>query len=152
MKSLAVFALMAILNNKITFTWEEIKSACPNIDKVPGAINGFGLLHAIEGYNNLQKSVTLTFIHLSVQEYLAAYRISCLQQQQESQALKRFFNERSSSISYLNVAQMYVGLTKGQRPAFKELLGNFRIHLECYFSYNFSQLFFSIGPFMKQEI
>ena len=78
MKSLAAFALMAILDHKITFTWEE-KIACPKIDEFPGAINGFGLLHAIKGYNNLQKSVTLTFINLSVQEYLAAYRISHLQ-------------------------------------------------------------------------
>ena len=33
--------------------------ACPMIDKVPGAINGFGLLHAVESYGNLQKSLTL---------------------------------------------------------------------------------------------
>ena len=134
-QNLAAFALTAVLDNKVTFTWEEIKGACPKIDEVPGAINGFGLLHAVETYSNLQKSVTLSFIHLSVQEYLAAYHIACLKQEDELQVLHNlFYVINSQDISHSNVAQMYIGLTKGQRPALKEILDNHEIrYYECKF-------------------
>ena len=64
------------------------------IQYIPGAINGFGLLHAVESYSKLQKSLTLRFIQLSVQEYLAAYHIICLQQNEELIVLRRLFYGR----------------------------------------------------------
>ena len=163
---MAGFALTTMLDNKITFTWEEIKEACPKIDEVPGAINGFGLLQAIESYSKLQKSLTLSFIHLSVQEYLAAYYIICLQQKEELMVLRRLFYQRDileyeelmepyefcyeeliepyelyyrKEITHLNVVQMYIGLTKGQHPAFKELLEDHQV--QYYLSRNFFTCF-----------
>ena len=149
--NLAKFALTTMLDNKLTFAWEEIKEACPKIDEVPGAINGFGLLHAVESYSNLQKSLTLSFIHLSVQEYLATYHIICLQQKEELMVLRRLLYQRDileheglmephelyyrKEITHLYVAQMYIGLTKGQRPAFKELLEDHQVLY--YLSHNF---------------
>ena len=73
-----------------------------------------------------------------MQEHLAAYHIICLQQKEELTVIRRLFYQRDTleceelmepyelyyrkEITHLNVVQMYIGLTKGQRPAFKELL------------------------------
>ena len=46
-QQLSKFSLEALNNNKLVFTFDEIKAACPDIAVIPGAINGFGLLHAI---------------------------------------------------------------------------------------------------------
>ena len=147
-KGLAGFALTTMLDNKLTFTWEEIKEGCPKIDKVPGAMNGFGLLHAVESYSNLQKSLTLRFIHLSVQEYLAAYHITCLKQKKELTVLRRLFYGRDTlqyeeefrrDIIHLNVVQMYIELTKAQRPAFKEIIKDHQV--QYYLSHNFFTAF-----------
>ena len=150
-KSLAGFALTTLLDNKLTFIWKEIKEACPVIDKVPGTINGFGLLHAVESYSNLLKSLTLRFIHLSVQEYLAAYHITCLQQKEELMTLNRlFYGDIQKSvvhdtlsyrreITHINVVKMYIGLSKGQRPAFKQILEDQQV--QYYLSCNFFTCF-----------
>ena len=106
---------------KIVFTLEEVKKACPNIDKV-GGVNCFGLLQAIEHYSKQSTVVTsLSFIHLSVQEFLAAYYITNLSPKKELQYIQaNFWSDLHS-----NVFAMYVGLTKGQRPSFKTFLSTF---------------------------
>ena len=38
------------LNNKLIFTIDEITAACPEIATIPGAINGFGLLQAVQHF------------------------------------------------------------------------------------------------------
>ena len=107
---------------KIVFTLKEVKEACPKIDKVPGGINCFGLLQAIEHYSIQGTVVTsLSFIHLSVQEFLAAYHITTLTHKKELQYIQtNFWSDLHS-----NMFAMYVGLTKGQRPSFKTFLSSF---------------------------
>ena len=48
-QQLSMFSLEALNNNKLVFTFDEIKAACPDITvAIPGAINGFGLLQAVQ--------------------------------------------------------------------------------------------------------
>ena len=137
-RNLASFALTTVLHKQLTFTCEEMKAVCPQVDEVPGALNGFGLLHTV-GYS--RQSLTFSFIHLSIQEYLAAYHIACLQQQEELKVLQRIFNELVRfDIELLNVIKMYIGLTKGQRSAFKEILEDSKV--QYYLSHNFFIYFF----------
>ena len=107
---------------KVVFTLKELKDACPNIDEVPGGINCFGLLQAIEHYSCQSTVVTsLNFIHLSVQEFLAAYQITKLSDKKELKYIQsNFWSDLHS-----NMFAMYVGLTKGQRPSFKKFLSDF---------------------------
>jgi len=75
---------------------QDIKSACPEIDTFPGAINAFGLLQAVKYYSQDPKMMgtptkTLNFIHFSIQEYLAAYQITCLSPKKELQFIKMNF-------------------------------------------------------------
>lgn len=143
--SLAALAFKATQNweesNHQTFTWEEIVTAYPEIEQVPGAINGLGLLQAVQYYNFLQKSVVLNFIHQSVQEYLAAYHITCIpQQEDEIDVLCGLFF--STYQNKLNVMMMYIGLTKAQRPAFKRFLERDHFSVHGYLNTSFFSSFF----------
>ena len=123
MQQLSVLCLKALETNHLLFSLKDIKQACPEIDTFPGAINGFGLLQAVEHYSQDPRLMgattkTLNFIHFSVQEYLAAYQITCLPPKSELQFIKNnFFSE-----FYSNTFAFYVGLSKGQRPRFKKFL------------------------------
>jgi len=119
-EQLAMLSLQALGDNQIVFTFNEIKEACPDFDVVPGAINGFGLLQAVQHAGITQTAVSLNFVHFSVQEYLAAYQVTCLSPNQEREILEKYFWDKN----HLNMFSMYVGITKGQRTCFKEFLSN----------------------------
>ena len=117
-QQLASLSLQALDQNQFVFTLNEVKEACPRFTTIPGAINAFGLMQAVEHYTFMGTTLTLNFIHCSVQEFLAAYRISCLSPDEEKQLIiSKFWIPR-----YRNTFSMYVGLTKGQRCSFKEFL------------------------------
>ena len=135
-QQLSVLCLKALETNDLVFSLQDIKSVCPKIDTFPGAINAFGLLQAVEHYSQDPKMMgtptkTLNFIHFSIQEYLAAYQITCLPPKKELQFIKmNFFSE-----FYSNTFALYVGMTKGQRPCFKKFMS-------CY-GKNFISSFFT---------
>ena len=62
--------------------------------------------------------MTLNFIHLTIQEFLAAHYISCLPPHEELKMIKTNF----WSDIHFNVFSIYTSLTKGQRPSFKTFL------------------------------
>ena len=119
-QQLSKFSLEAINNNQLTFTLDDIKKACPDIAAIPGAINGFGLLQAIQHFGLTGRTMTLNFVHFSVQEFLAAYYITTLQPSEELEVIK----EKFWSEVHLNMFSMYIALTKGQRPSFKHFLSD----------------------------
>ena len=116
-EELSCLCYKSLDSNQLTFTHEEIQTACPKIDKIPGALNCFGLLQAVQHFG-IKKTITLNFVHFSVQEFLAAYHITCLRVYREFCALKENFMSKF----YANTFTIYVWMTKGQRPAFKQYL------------------------------
>ena len=100
------------------FTFEEIKEACPDITTIPGAINGCGLLQAVEHFGFIGTTTTINFLHFSVQEYLAAHHIANLPADEELKIIE----EKFWSDLHFNMFSIYVSLTKGQRPSFKHFL------------------------------
>ena len=113
-KQLSFLSYNALDKNQLTFTLDEIKTVCPQIDEIPEALNGFGLLQAVQ-YFGIKKIITFNFVHFTVQEFLAAYHISCLPHYQQFCILK----EKFMSEFYANTFTFYVGMTKGQNPGFK---------------------------------
>ena len=62
------FNFKGVMQNKIVFTQKELTS-----------LSTLGLLHSVQGFRLIdRKLVTCNFIHLAVQELLAAYYISRL--------------------------------------------------------------------------
>ena len=116
-KQLSFLSYKALGKNQLTFTLDEIKTVCPQIDEIPEALNGFGLLQAVQHFG-IKKKTTLNFVHLTVQEFLASYYVTCLSHYKEF----CFFEDNFMSGFYANAFTMYVGMTKAQRPAFKQFL------------------------------
>ena len=116
-QQLSKLSLEALNEDKLTFTSDEIKAACPALAAIPGAINGFGLLQAVE-HSGLIQTTTINFLHFSIQEYLAAYHIANLPADEELKIIK----EKFWNAIHFNMFSIYVSLTKGQRPSFKHFL------------------------------
>ena len=114
---LSKFAMETLLIDKIIFTEEEVKSACPDVTKV---VDGFGLLQAVEKSNEIGKTYTYHFIHFSIQEFLAAYYIACLSPDQTLKALEKQFWESK----HFNMFAIYVAYTQGKEESFKKYLSD----------------------------
>ena len=117
-QQLSKFSLEALNNNKLIFTFREVTAACPDIEAIPGAINGFGLLQAVQHFGLYAKTMTLNFIHFTVQEFLAAHYISHLPPNEELKVIEAYF----WSNIHFNMFSIYISLTKGQRSSFKTFL------------------------------
>ena len=117
-EQLSKLSLEALNNNQLIFTLDEITAACPDIAATPGAINGFGLLQAVQHFGLYAKTMTLNFIHFTVQEYLAALYISHLPPNKELKVIEANF----WSNIHFNMFSIYISLTKGQRSSFKKFL------------------------------
>ena len=115
---LSKLSLEALNNNKWVFTFDEIKVACPDIETIPGGIDGFGLLRAVQYFGLTGKAMTFKFFHISIQEFLAAYHMITLPPNEELKILKdKFWDD-----SYSNTFTMYITLTKGERHSFKQFI------------------------------
>lgn len=115
---LATLSYAAIGKQQTVFTLKEITSACPEILSIPEGMNGLGLMQAVQHFDIADVNTTVNFLHLSLQEFLAAYHIACLPPDKEFNILQEsFFNDIFS-----NTLLLYVGLTKGQHRAFKYFL------------------------------
>ena len=86
-KQLSKMSLEALNKQKFIFTVNEIRKACPGISTTPGAINGFGLLQAVQSYRLTGAMRNFSFIHYSLQEFLAAHYVAYLPQRDQLQAL-----------------------------------------------------------------
>ena len=62
-QGLSNLSLKALNDNKLTFTLDDITAACSDIATIPGAINGFGLLQAVQYFGLHVRTMTLNFVH-----------------------------------------------------------------------------------------
>ena len=113
---LSRLAFQGLQKNQLVFTFDEIKRACPEVDLIPGALNGFGLLQAVQHYPMKGAGVTVSFnfLHLTMQEYLAAWYISHCSIEEQKQSLKYLFmiNDFCDELDNSNARmwQMFLGI------------------------------------------
>ena len=119
-QQLSKLSLQALNKNQLIFTLDEIKQFCPQVESIPGALNAFGLLQAIEHVSIFQTTTTFNFLHLSLQEFLAANYITTLTPDEELSILEEYFWRGSHS----NMFTIYITLTKGQRSSFRKFLSS----------------------------
>ena len=117
-QQLSNLSLQALHKNQLIFTLDEIKQFCPQVESIPGALNAFGLLQAIEHVSIFHTTTTFNFLHLSLQEFLAANYITTLTPHEELSILEEYFWRGSHS----NMFTIYLSLTKGQRSSFRKFL------------------------------
>ena len=120
-QQLSALCLKAVDNKQLVFTLDEIKQFCPNLESIPGALNGFGILQATEHTTVIGTPTKIfNFVHSSIQEYLAACHITTLPYEEEL----RLLTEKFWSDAFTNTFALYVGQTKGQQQAFKHYLAD----------------------------
>jgi len=109
-EQLSRLSFESIINNKLTFTQNEIEEACPVTVNTP---TGYTFFEEVQ-YYGLTKFYC--FAHLSVQEFLAAYYIAYYLSSVDKLKVVHEFVWRNQC---LNVFAFYLALTNGQRPSFR---------------------------------
>ena len=91
--NLCVLAFEGVKKNKIVFSQKELPSF-----KLPKDLPTLGLLESVKGYGSVgSRQITYNFIHLAVQELLAAYYISKMESDKHAEVFESLLNESRSS-------------------------------------------------------
>ena len=98
-----------VMEDKIIFTY------------LPADVNTLSLLQGVESYIGREKAVSHNFIHLSIQELMAAYFIATLLPASE-QVSK--FNELFDKSRFSAVFRFYAAITKLRTPGIKDVIMN----------------------------
>ena len=111
---LSVLAYEGVMQDKVVFYQKDLldiqlHSNCATL----------GLIQGVEGLTKFSKFTSYNFLHLSVQELLAAYHISQMDQQVE------IFEDMIESSRFQSVLCYYSGFTKLAHPAIRELISNY---------------------------
>jgi len=111
---------------KLVFTYDEVKVVCPEIDTNP---NGFGLLQAIKhcAVKGAGFTISFNFLHLTIQEFLAAYYVSTLPSDKQ---LHMTFRSDKSEYVWL----MFVGIVGIKSDSFIQYQNTPIDGLFCWFS------------------
>jgi len=122
-KKLAKLAFVGLQKNLLVFSYDEIKTQCPKIDKVSGGINGFGLLQAVSHYvkGGAGKTTSVNFLHFTMQEYLAAFHISTLSHEQQLSLMRKTFWDGHFNFMWM----MYVGIVGISSNAFTSFVSKY---------------------------
>ena len=133
---LSKLAFQGLLKSQLVFTFDEVKQVCPEVTTTPGALNGFGLLQAVQHYptKGAGTTFTLNFLHLTMQEFLAAWYISHCPVEQQVDVLKQSFMNTESwnelNNSNARMWQMYVGIVGVDCDAWVQFTTEFNLSLE----------------------
>ena len=130
---LSQLAFTGLSNNQLVFTYEEIKKICPKMDNIPGAINGFGLLQAVQHYpkKGAGRTTSVNFLHFTMQEYLAALHVSTFSGKKQSSLMKKTFWDGQFNFMWI----MYVGIVGVRSNTFASFLAS-NSNLRCNNVYN----------------
>ena len=117
-RELSQFAFLALQKDQLVFTLAEIKATCPNLK--PSNWYGLGLLKSAHYFKPQDgcDHESFHFLHMAIQEYMAAYYIISLPEERTLAILNNtFWNDH-----YFNTWMMYVSMTGGKRFAFAHFL------------------------------
>ena len=100
---LCVLAYEGVMQNKVVFYQKDLQAT-----HIPANLPSLGILQAVEGLTLYSKSLSYNFLHLSVQELLAAYHISQMNPSKQLEIFKHLLE----SPRFQPVLQYYSGFTK----------------------------------------
>ena len=86
LSNLSTLAYNGVMQDKVVFYPRDLKAS-----HLPTVLPSLGLLQAVEGLTLCSKSFSYNFLHLSVQELLAAYNISQMDPSEQVKVFKELF-------------------------------------------------------------
>ena len=113
LSDLRVLAYEGVMQNKVVFYRNDLRQF-----NLPANLLSLGLLQVVEGLTLLSKSLSYNFLHLSVQELLAAYHISHFDSSKQLEVFERMFG----GSRFQAVLQYYSGFTKLANPAIQDFI------------------------------
>ena len=114
---LSMLAYNGVMQDRIVFYSKDLQESHLPTDH---DLSSLGLLKAVEGLTQFSKSLSYNFLHLSVQELLAAYRISQIDPSEQVKVLKKLFG----SSRFQAVLRYYCGFTKLDNPEIQEFISH----------------------------
>ena len=115
LNNLSLLAYNGIMQEKIIFYMKDLQKSY-----LPTNLPSLGLLQTIEGLALYGKSLSYNFLHLSIQELLAAYHIS----QMDSSEQLKVFKELFQSARFQAMLQYYCGFTKLDNPEIQKFISS----------------------------
>ena len=115
LSKLSLLAYEGVMQDKVVFYEKDVKL----VDL--SAKLSLGLLQAVEGLTLLSKSLSYNFLHLSVQELLAAYHISHMDSSEQLKVFKRMFG----GSRFQAVLHYYSGFTKLTSPPIRDFVSSY---------------------------
>ena len=121
--NLSELAFKGLKENKLVFTFDEIKQVCPCINE---AVNGFGLLQAVEHYPHKGAGTTksFNFLHYTMQEFLAALHVSNLPSEQQSSLMEKTFWDGHCNFMWM----MFVGIVGIKSDVFVNFISKGKVY------------------------
>ena len=121
--NLSELAFKGLKENKLVFTFDEIKQVCPCINE---AVNGFGLLQAVEHYPHKGAGTTksFNFLHYTMQEFLAALHVSNLPSEQQSSLMEKTFWDGHCNFMWI----MFVGIVGIKSDIFVNFISKGKVY------------------------
>ena len=103
LRHICVLAYVGVKQNKVVFPQEEFERL-----NIPHDLPALGVLQNVDSYGKLRKTAYCYFIHLSIQELLAAYHISQLGEDEQVKVFQDLLDEPQFSA----VLQFYAAFTR----------------------------------------
>ena len=116
LSNLSLLAYEGVMQDKVVFYKSDLK-----LVNLPANLPSLGLLQAVEGLALLCKSLSYNFLHLSVQELLAAYHISHMDSSEQLEVFKRMFG----GSRFRAVLRYYSGFTKLTSPPIRDFISSY---------------------------
>ena len=116
LSDLCVLAYEGVMQNKVVFYYKDLRKC-----NLPTNLPSLGLLQAVEGLTLHSKSLSYNFLHLSVQELLAAYHISRIDSSKQRKVFERMFG----GSRFQAVLQYYSGFTKLANTAIRDFVSTY---------------------------
>ena len=117
LSNLSVLAYNGVMQDKVIFYSKDLQSS-----HLPNDLPSLGLLQAVQGLTLTSKSLSYNFLHLSIQELLAAYHISQMASSEKIKVFKKLFE----SSRFQAVLLYYCGFTKLNNPAIQEFISSYQ--------------------------
>ena len=136
---ISILAYAGVMKNKIVFTQHELRSILPSgfLDTIlfffskiiPAAvmltpaqqdISAMGVLQRVQWAGTSSNTISYNFVHLSIQEMLAAYRISRMGTNQQVRVFQTLLGEPR----FAAVLQFYAGFTKLTNQGVRDIITN----------------------------